>query len=87
MPKKQTDPAITERELERQKARYTVISECVTLSEAWVRRYSKNEAAQVAKEGYEKPFQEELRRKQILQDILREIGEKIDDCRRALYGT
>lgn len=85
MPQK-PDPIALEREIIRQKERYMVLSECVTLAEAWVRRFSRNEAAQVAKEGYEKAFDEELRRKLVLQDIMRDVSEKIDACRRLMNG-
>ena len=87
MPQKQQDPAVLERELRRMRERHTVLSECITMAEAYCRRFSRNEAAQVAKEGYEAAFDGELRRKQVLQDILRETSERLDECRRALNGV
>lgn len=74
---------ITER-YKRARERYMVLSECLTMSEATKRRFSKNEAAQVPKEGYEKPFDEEQRRVEVLQEMLRELRQEIETCGRVL---
>lgn len=74
---------ITER-WKRARERYMVLSECLTMTEATKRRFSRNEAAQVPKEGYEKPFDEEQRRVEVLQDMLRELRLEIETSGRVL---
>ena len=75
--------AVTER-YKRARERYMVLSECLTITEATKRRFSRNEAAQVPKEGYEKPFDEEQRRVEVLQDMLRELRLEIETSGRVL---
>lgn len=74
---------ITER-YKRARERYMVLSECLTMTEATKRRFSKNEAAQVPKEGYEKPFDEEQRRVEVLQEMLRELRQEIETTGKVL---
>ena len=74
---------ITER-YKRARERYMVLSECLTITEATKRRFSRNEAAQVPKEGYEKPFDEEQRRVEVLQEMLRELRLEIETSGRVL---
>lgn len=75
--------AVTER-WKRARERYMVLSECLTMTEATKRRFSRNEAAQVPKEGYEKPFDEEQRRVEVLQEMLRELRLEIETSGRVL---
>ena len=75
--------AVTER-YKRARERYMVLSECLTMTEATKRRFSRNEAAQVPKEGYEKPFDEEQRRVEVLQEMLRELRLEIETSGRVL---
>ena len=75
--------AVTER-YKRARERYMVLSECLTITEATKRRFSRNEAAQVPKEGYEKPFDEEQRRVEVLQEMLRELRLEIETSGRVL---
>lgn len=58
--------------------RYSVLGECVTVFEALRRRISRNEANQSAKEGYERAFDEETERLEILRQMMREIRTEMD---------
>lgn len=53
--------------------RYTVLSECLVLMEAQKRAFSRNEAAQEAKTGYERPYAEADKRCRVVREMLREI--------------
>lgn len=53
--------------------RYNVLAKCLTLLEALRRSYSRNEASQVAKDGYERPFEELTQECCVLREMLREI--------------
>lgn len=78
------DPADAPERYRKARERYMVLGECLTMAEAFRRRFSRNEAAQVAKPGYEKAFDEEMKRVQVLQEILRETREEYEACGRAL---
>lgn len=78
------DPAEAPDLYRRARDRYMVLGECLTMVEATRRRFSRNEAAQVAKEGYEKAFDEEQHRLEVLQDLLKETREVYEACGRVL---
>lgn len=52
--------------------RYRVLSECLVLMEAQLRMMSRNEANQLPKEGYERPFAEIQQNLYVLRAMLRE---------------
>lgn len=53
--------------------KYRVLRECLVLMEAQKRMFSRNEACQIAKEGYEKAFEEIEQNICVLRGMLREI--------------
>jgi hypothetical protein len=68
----------------RARERHMVLSECLLMVEAVRRRFSRNEAAMVPKEGYELAFDGEQRRLEVLQELLREERAVIVRCMRKL---
>lgn len=55
------------------KERYRVLSECLVMMEAQLRMMSKNQACQVAKDGYERAFEETNNNLCVLRAMLREV--------------
>ena len=53
--------------------RYRALSVCVVLMEAQLRAFSRNEAMQMPKEGYERPFEETRQTLCVLREMLREV--------------
>lgn len=53
--------------------RYRALSVCVVLMEAQLRSFSRNEAMQMPKEGYERPFEETRQTLCVLREMLREV--------------
>lgn len=53
--------------------RYRALSVCVVLMEAKLRAFSRNEAMQMPKEGYERPFEETRQTLCVLREMLREV--------------
>lgn len=52
---------------------YQVLSECLVMAEAMARRFSKNEAMTSPKPGYEKAWEEEKRKADILRGMIKEV--------------
>lgn len=55
------------------KERYKVLSECLVLMEAQKRMMSKNQACQIAKDGYEQAFEDVEQNICVLRAMLREV--------------
>lgn len=67
--------------------RYTVLSECLTIIMALQRRVSKNEANMEPKEGYERVFDEDRKRADVLRSMMRELRDEEDALRRKEYNV
>lgn len=61
------------------KERYRVLSECLVLMEAQLRMMSKNQACLVAKDGYERAFEETGNNLCVLRAMLREVRYGTDE--------
>lgn len=75
------------KEFEKARERHKVLGECLTMTEAMKRRFSRNEAAQTAKDGYELAFAEENFRLGVLREMMLEQREIIDSCLREMGGA
>lgn len=58
---------------EKEQERFEVLGECLTLVEAQVRLFSNNQAMLSAKQGYEKAWEQEQKKRQVLQEMMREL--------------
>ena len=58
---------------EKAKARYMTLSACLTLIEANIRAFSRNQAAQKALEGYEAAFQAEKDKAACIREMMQEV--------------
>lgn len=58
---------------EKEQERFEVLGECLTLVEAQVRLFSNNQAMLSAKKGYEKAWEQEQKKRQVLQEMMREL--------------
>lgn len=55
--------------------RYETLMECLTMIEAQVRRFSKNQTMMTPKPGYERAWNEENEKRAVIQQMIREIRE------------
>lgn len=58
---------------DKQLERYRVLCECLTVFEADQRRFSRNESMLEPKPGYERPWEETKKRREILKEMLIEV--------------
>ncbi len=65
-------------------ARYRVLGECAVMVEAQKRRFSRNEASQTAKPGYEAAFEQEEANLEVLREMMRECRAESDRALRAI---
>lgn len=62
--------------------RYAVLSECLTMVEANLRRFSRNHALVSPREGYERAYEEEKAKADELRQMMREVRYAEDENRR-----
>lgn len=58
---------------EKEQERFEVLGECLTLVEAQVRLFSNNQAMLSAKKGYEKAWEQERHKAEIIRTMMREL--------------
>ncbi len=57
------------------KRRYEILGECLSMVEAHVRYFSRNQAMIAAKPGYEQAWEKENEKRQTLQKMMQELRE------------